>query len=45
MSGKLPRDTSRVGVVISGGNIDTDLPSFSRRTAGGREADFPVITI
>jgi threonine dehydratase len=27
MSGKLPRDTRRVGVVISGGNIDTDLLS------------------
>ena len=27
MTGKLPRDTRRVGVVISGGNIDTDLLS------------------
>jgi threo-3-hydroxy-L-aspartate ammonia-lyase len=27
MTGKLPRDTRRVGVVISGGNIDTDLIS------------------
>jgi len=27
LTGKLPRDTRRVGVVISGGNIDTDLLS------------------
>jgi threonine dehydratase len=25
LTGKLPRDTKRVGVIISGGNIDTDL--------------------
>ena len=26
-SGKLPRDTKRVGVIVSGGNIDADLLS------------------
>jgi threo-3-hydroxy-L-aspartate ammonia-lyase len=27
LAGKLPRDTKRVGVVISGGNIDAELLS------------------
>jgi threonine dehydratase len=27
LTGKMPRDTKRVGVVVSGGNIDADLLS------------------